>query len=288
MTILNRYRLLFQFILLLSSLAFCRADYIDYADYSPDSTMTFLPGFANQLFAEGDYYRAITEYKRGLFTCDEDSIARFYRLRIGQALFLAEQYNLVLSWYTEIDPNARRAEETLLYGQSFFRLERFSDVIQALESEALSSTSVDIQSQANFYVGISFIRLERPYEAITCLNRINSESVFASRATTYIHSLEQQPYYSRKDPLTAGLLGILPGAGYAYTEHYGTALASLVLNGLLTWATVDAFQNGDTAAGITYSIFATGFYIGNITGSVQSADRYNEYQSNIFQAQFAE
>jgi tetratricopeptide (TPR) repeat protein len=256
--------------------------------FTPEQTELFIQGFANQLFTEGDYYRAITEYKRGLYVCDDDSTAQFLHLRIGQSLFLAEQYNLVLEWHSALGHASEFPQETLLYGRSLFRLERFREASDVLDSMHFDTTSTDLRSQAHFYAGISYTRLEQPDDALNNFRRISSESVFANRAANYIDILEQHSDYNRKNPLIAGLLGVVPGAGYAYTEHYGTALASLALNGLLSWATIDAFQDGDTAAGITYSIFATGFYIGNITGSVQSADRYNEYQSRLFQAQFSE
>ncbi len=277
------------YILLLHSITlFCYSDTIEYSESFPESMVLVQQGFADQLFGEGDYYRAITEYKRGLYFCEDDSTSQLFRLRIGQSLFLAEQYNLVLEWYSDLDNTEELPEETLLYGRSLFRLERFHDSAPVLDSAIFDTVSTSMHSQAYFYAGISYIRLEQSEDALSCFRNISSESVFASRSTNYASILEEQTDYSRKDPLTAGLLGIVPGVGYAYTEHYGTALASLVLNGLLAWATIDAFHDGDTAAGITYSIFATGFYIGNITGSVQSANRYNEYKSQLFQAQFTE
>jgi hypothetical protein len=60
------------------------------------------------------------------------------------------------------------------------------------------------------------------------------------------------------------------------------------VNGLLAWATIDAFEDNDEGAGWTFSVFSVGFYLGNIVGSVQSARRYNDYQSESYQALFKE
>ena len=86
----------------------------------------------------------------------------------------------------------------------------------------------------------------------------------------------------------AAVLAIVPGLGYAYTEHYGTAVASALINGLLGWATVDAFSDGRSGAGGFYAVLVAGFYVGNITGSAQSAVRYNDYELERFYARFPE
>jgi len=66
------------------------------------------------------------------------------------------------------------------------------------------------------------------------------------------------------------------------------AEVSLIVNGLLGWATVDAFRDGNDRAGGFFAVLGVGFYVGNITGSAQSADCYNTYQEERFQARFPE
>jgi hypothetical protein len=80
----------------------------------------------------------------------------------------------------------------------------------------------------------------------------------------------------------------MPGLGYAYTGHYGTAVSAALVNGLLIWAAADAFSDANRGAGSFYAMLGLGFYIGNITGSAQSAVRYNEYRMGRFYDQFPE
>ena len=277
------------YILILCIASFVLGDSLDVSNVS-DSTPTLLlnDDFASSLFSEGDYYRAVSEYKRLLFFCRDPELCDYYQLRIGQALFLASQYNLVLDWYMSLENKDNLPREKLLYGRALFHMGRFQQSAVAFEARVYSSQEIEIQSKAHYYAGLSYVRLEQLDNAIDCFSDVNIESVFFDRASTYASILTNDGMYSQKDPLVAGVLGVIPGAGYAYTEHYGTALASLALNSLLAWATIDAFQDGDTAAGIVFSVFASGFYIGNITGSIQSANRYNDYQARIFQNQFNE
>jgi hypothetical protein len=81
---------------------------------------------------------------------------------------------------------------------------------------------------------------------------------------------------------------VIPGLGYAYTGHYGTAVSSVLVNGLLIWAAANAFCDGNGGAGGLFTILGSGFYLGNITGSAQSAVRYNEYHMERFYGQFSE
>ncbi len=79
----------------------------------------------------------------------------------------------------------------------------------------------------------------------------------------------------KKKPLTAGLLSIIPGMGYLYCGQPGNAITSLLINGLLAYATYTSVKNKNYGiAGVT-GVFSLTFYVGNIMGSVNGAKRYN-------------
>jgi hypothetical protein len=128
----------------------------------------------------------------------------------------------------------------------------------------------------------------RLQKAEDSLSLVDHASPYSDRASRYLHLLESRPEPDNKSPFVASVLAVVPGAGYAYSGHYGTALASLVVNGLLGWATADAFRDGNDGAGGFYLLLTAGFYLGNIMGSAQSATRYNAHQEARFQAMFGE
>jgi hypothetical protein len=130
--------------------------------------------------------------------------------------------------------------------------------------------------------------LDRGAEAVPLFLAVEESSPYWSKASGYAQALESNRPVPRKSPVLGGTLAVVPGLGYAYAEHFGTALAALAVNGLLWWATLDAFDDGHEAAGATYSVLAVGFYLGNIVGAVQSVDRYNAYQAEFYQSQFPE
>ena len=246
-------------------------------------------GFADALRGEGDYYRAITEYKRALHFCRDDSLSARAGAGVGETLFEAGRYQLVVDWHQEFGTeDTRLPHAELLAGRSLFRLGRYRRAIGLLSPlcgvQVLSAQA----GEASYYVGLSQIRIGRFQQAEASLSLIGDASPHSDRARRHLGLLRTEPRPSRKSPGLAAALAVVPGAGYAYAEHYGTAVASLIVNGLLGWATVDAFRDGNDGAGGFYAVLALGFYVGNITGSAQSADRYNTYQEERFQARFPE
>jgi hypothetical protein len=79
-----------------------------------------------------------------------------------------------------------------------------------------------------------------------------------------------------KRPLVGGLLGMIPGLGYAYSGEYASAMRSLMLNALCIWGLVE-FAEEDQWGGVAVVGFAEiTFYSGSIYGGADAAARYNE------------
>ncbi|PID73598.1 MAG: hypothetical protein CSB33_03010 [Desulfobacterales bacterium] len=86
----------------------------------------------------------------------------------------------------------------------------------------------------------------------------------------------------RKDPVTAGVLSIIPGLGQVYCERYQDAFISFLLNGLLGAAAVRSFEQDNPALGGVISLVGIGFYGGNIVGARGSAVKYNDRADEEF------
>lgn len=79
-----------------------------------------------------------------------------------------------------------------------------------------------------------------------------------------------------KSPVVGGLLGLIPGLGYAYSGEYASATRSLLLNALCIWGMV-SFAEDETWGGVAVVGFAElTFYSGSIYGGVDAAVRYNQ------------
>lgn len=78
-----------------------------------------------------------------------------------------------------------------------------------------------------------------------------------------------------KKTAVAGLLGVVPGAGYWYAGHRGSALTALLVNSLLAYATYTSVRSENYGVAGLCGFLGVSFYIGNISGSMRSVRRYN-------------
>lgn len=77
-------------------------------------------------------------------------------------------------------------------------------------------------------------------------------------------------------PLVGGLLGLVPGLGYAYSGEYASAGRSLILNGLFIWAMTYSAREEQWGAFAVAGFFEATWYSGSIYGGVDAAHRFNE------------
>ena len=83
-----------------------------------------------------------------------------------------------------------------------------------------------------------------------------------------------------KSPTIAKILSIIPGAGYLYAGHKGSALTSLFINSLLAYATYTSIKEKNYGVAGIMGFFSVSFYIGNITGASRCVKRYNKKTRN--------
>jgi len=94
--------------------------------------------------------------------------------------------------------------------------------------------------------------------------------------------LDKKLPIKRKNPTTAGLLSIIPGAGHLYCERKRDAFISFFLNGAMIYAAYEAFDHDLDVLGGIITFFELGFYSGNIYSAVSSTHKYNRDEKNKF------
>lgn len=116
-------------------------------------------------------------------------------------------------------------------------------------------------------------------ESLVSFNEMKNLNIFYDKADNYISIVNQNINRKQKNPTIAGLLSIVPGAGYYYTDNKETALSSLLINSLLFYATANSIKNKNYGLATLTGIFSLSFYIGNIQGSVLRAKKMNKMDS---------
>ena len=86
-----------------------------------------------------------------------------------------------------------------------------------------------------------------------------------------------QAYEQGKDksPRIGGLLGMIPGMGYAYAGEYANAFRSLLLNSLFIYGMVDTARNDHWGGFAVITFFEITWYTGSIYGGIDASHRYN-------------
>lgn len=98
--------------------------------------------------------------------------------------------------------------------------------------------------------------------------------------------LKELECQKRKSTTLAGVLSVIPGCGYLYTGHKGSALTSFVVNSLLGYATYTSIKSKNYGWAGVCGFLSLSFYIGNINGAMHSATRYNQKKREQIMGRF--
>jgi hypothetical protein len=232
--------------------------------------------FARSLQTEGDYYRAITEYKRVLFLAPLESTAirESAILGVGGALFSGAEYARSAEWLhahlIDLRGEDERAQGIRLMWRAFLA-EGAGDRLMAVSQEL-----GDPSPEAKLYEGLAFARVGHWGEASVVFRELSGDSRFGSLAIGFASLAHDAEHASWKSPVVAATLGLMPGAGYWYARHRQTAVASLLVNSLFIGATIQAFRADQDILGGFLTLFSVSWYAGNVYGSALAARRYNE------------
>ena len=105
-------------------------------------------------------------------------------------------------------------------------------------------------------------------------------------AIEYMEILNKGQKQNLKSPGLAGILStLLPGSGKFYSKNWKDGLISFVFISALSFNSYRNFNKHgvNNYRGWLNGVIATGFYLGNIYGSVKSAKDYNKKKINILQ-----
>lgn len=227
-----------------------------WAEYDADQDPL---SFANALLADGDYYRAVTEYKRYLHTEPTGSRRQEAQLRMGHALLEGGEFNSGLETLDALLQTAPESDEAIQARRwiagSLYEQERYQAALQL-------SLSLDLSPPDK----TSFIQL--------CRLRLNDLPPPGTASADWADPFESLP---RKSPRLSGMLSaVLPGAGQLYVNRPYDAAWAFLLNSVFIGATVIAFDHDEPVAGGFAAAMTLVWYTGNIYNAVNGAQLYNK------------
>ncbi len=243
--------------------------------------------FANKLYHEQDFYRALGEYQRFIFLFPSEPRATEAELQIGycyrQGGELEKAFDHFIRLFNSrtMEPVGREAlleaiairEEQKRYPEAIYWTKRF-----------IVSYPDDPEIDA-IYLRLAWLHIDSgQYEqALPTLDRIQPESNLYPKARSLSQALQQRPDATKKSPaLAGGLSAILPGAGHLYAGRPGQAATSFLLNALFIAGAVAAFKHDSPVLGGVLIFFELGWYVGGIRSAAQAARVANEKQEEQY------
>ena len=238
--------------------------------------------YAEYLYSKGEFYRAITEYKRYLFHHPRDSgNANLANYRIGLCYEGAGKWELARNYLEEVLQAKADAELCHRAGIALARtyLSEGKYGLSRLELNEVLRKNLFVESvqEARYRKGITYLYEYNWEGAKQEFDRIDAGKYLSSieLLKPEIKRAMQLPCKSEKFSLR--LSTFIPGSGQIYSGAVLKGTISFLLNSSLAYLTYRLAEDEDWAgAAIVFWSGLARFYSGNRSGAVRAAKVWNE------------
>ena len=238
---------------------------------------------ADAFMEEGEYYRAVTEYKKFLILFPDSDRADYVLFRTGMAYYHGEEYEssartfaVIVEKYPE---SALAARSQYFEGLSYWKGKKYKEAKRTLDT--LASSRSDSEYAPLALVAEAMLALDQEHIYVSRHNletlvRYYPDYPGSRKAKEAIKLLDEYQDLPRKSEVLAGVMSaVVPGSGYFYAGHYGDGITAFLINALAIAGTVTGIHQENYAlAGIVGGI-GLPFYFGNIYGSANAAKKWN-------------
>ncbi len=219
--------------------------------------------FADYLFCQRDYLRAINEYNRYLLKTKSDSIV----FKIAFAYSKMEEFQNSINTFQSIPKNSElflQAKLEIL--KLLFQSNNFVELRKKITNDSLENKN----AQPLLNLSFLFTNDNLPEKNDFC-KPFPSEDL--NKVKNFYEWKKDPPY---KSPVAAGILSaIIPGLGKFYTQKFWDGVWGFISSVGFAYLSYDNFHADHNFRGWLFGGLAVGFYGGNIYGSAASAQIYN-------------
>jgi len=251
-------RILFTIFFLIPLTVYSQSSSFDF--HSPES----IKKFADHLFCEGDYLRAIEQYDLIYQNPDNDTIE--FKVMLGYSeLGLYSKSNALFESCNY---------ESIFYPDCYLLSLKNELILEKHEFEYPSIPSFDSSQWKSFgrLFAISMLYSDEPVvpkeEFLPIFDKEEQSTV------SLLYDYRFEPPY--KSPSLAGILSaIIPGSGKMYVGEWGDGITALLTTSLFAFLAYDNFRADHMTRAWIFTGLGAFFYAGNIYGSVASAQIFN-------------
>jgi tetratricopeptide (TPR) repeat protein len=244
--------------------------------------------FANYLFSQQEYFRAIGEYERFLFLYPDNFQAPNAALRIVQCYFRGKRWQQAVeaadSFLRGYPMSSLKWETRFLKARSLGEMGRGEKAREEYRSIIADRPGRPLESEAWYLIGLSYAKDGRWLEADEALRQVGSGDSLYGAATEVQKIVAEESQTKPKDPILAGFLAaVLPGAGHFYCGRSRDGTIALIFTGAFAFATYEAFDMDHEGVGVGLAVVTAAFYGGNIYSALNVAHKYNDREERRLQ-----
>lgn len=236
--------------------------------------------FAQHYVEREEFDRAAQELERFVYFFPEDARVPEAHCRVGWCYLSMNRYEQARKILWEVHDTYRlhpvAARSLFLIGESYRQQDVPEEAAYYFERVLAVYPESEAADEARYRLGWARMEAGRWQDASRVFSEVPETSPLRERALTLSEMSLRGEALPSKSPWTSGILaGVLPGLGHAYCKRYQDATVSLVINGLFTWAAIEAFERDHDALGGLLGFMELGWYTGNIYSAVNCAHRAN-------------
>lgn len=241
----------------------------------PDS----LKGFVCKLINQHHYELALLEIERLAYFHPQLADTSLYMQKLLCYDGLDREEEAIYDFMV-YQPESHKSNSSILLqiAKMYYKIGNYKDAIAILDK--ITSTDRQITCQSSIYKGISLLRLGDEAKAHAQIRQTAAfidDKNLVHNNMQIIKDLKEVP---PKKSWIAGVLSIIPGAGYIYDKQPASALTALLVNGALFYATYTSIKRENYGVAAIMGTFSLTFYAGNILGAIKGTKRYNQKRIN--------
>lgn len=239
---------------------------------SGDSILPFI----NYLINREYYQNAIIEIERVLFNKRNSNPILFsQKLLCYRAINELERG--IFEYETEF-PDLVKGEDKVNIQAAllYYSTSNYGDALSILDKVIQKNSQVNEWQKSYLLKGIIKAHQREFQEAMEIFRQALFLKYDKERYYKNLSVLKKMQEQKKKSPFIAKLLSVIPGGGYLYANHKGSALTAFIINSLLGYATYTSIKSKNYGVAGVCGFLGLSFYIGNINGAGRSAVRYNE------------
>ena len=237
--------------------------------------------FINHLINKEEYQSAMIEIERKLFFDKQCLDPIFYVNKLLCYRGLGDYEKGIFEYEVEFpkfikNVDAVNMQVALLY----YLTSNNQNALSVLDRILTKGVTTENQEKAHILKAIINLKEGNIQEGELMFHEMASWDVNKELYEKNLDILRNIKEQKKKSPSLARILSIIPGGGYLYTNHKGSALTAFVINSLLGYATYTSVKSKNYVVAGVCGFLGLSFYIGNINGAGRSAVRYNERRYN--------